>query len=133
MTPTEIPLRSPHNDFMTSPKVMQPEKRIARGGTTEGMSAWLMTIPELVTLIAGAQFPSLQQTVRGGSLAHPDSAATAQKPQAALDALMHHCQRARPNAHRAVHTLATRAAPETTRHSPQRFASAAAAKGASDS
>jgi cysteine desulfurase/selenocysteine lyase len=51
----------------------------------------------------------LQQQVHGVPLAYLDNAATAQKPQAVIDALAHYYTYDYANVHRAVHTLAERA------------------------
>ncbi len=56
-----------------------------------------------------AQFPALAQTVHGKRLAYLDSAATALKPQAVLNALATAYGRDMANVHRAVHELARRA------------------------
>jgi cysteine desulfurase/selenocysteine lyase len=54
-------------------------------------------------------FPVLRQQVHGVPLAYLDNAATAQKPQAVIDALAHYYTHDYANVHRAVHTLAARA------------------------
>ena len=54
-------------------------------------------------------FPVLQQRVHGVPLAYLDNAATAQKPQAVIEALAHYYTRDYASVHRAVHTLAARA------------------------
>ncbi len=74
-----------------------------------------------------AQFPALHQTVYGKPLVYLDNAATTQKPQAVLDALMHYYQHDNANVHRSVHSLAARAtaALEDTRSQLQRFIHAA--------
>ena len=54
-------------------------------------------------------FPVLSQQVYGVPLAYLDNAATAQKPQAVIDALTHYYTHDGANVHRAVHTLAARA------------------------
>ncbi len=74
-----------------------------------------------------AQFPALHQTVHGKPLAYLDNAATTQKPQAVLDALLHHYRHNNANVHRAVHTLAERAtqALEKARQCVQHFIHAA--------
>ncbi len=56
-----------------------------------------------------AQFPILQETVRGKRLAYLDNAATTQKPEAVLQALDHYYRHQNANVHRAVHMLAERA------------------------
>lgn len=73
-----------------------------------------------------AQFPILQQTVHGKPLTYLDSAATAQKPQAVLDALLGHYTRDNANIHRAVYQIGERAtsAYEAARGTVQRFLNA---------
>lgn len=54
-------------------------------------------------------FPILGQKVHGKPLVYLDSAATAQKPQAVLDALSRYYAQDNANVHRGVHTLSERA------------------------
>ena len=54
-------------------------------------------------------FPALRQEVHGHPLAYLDNAATAQKPQAVLDALRGFYEGDCANVHRGVHTLSVRA------------------------
>ena len=54
-------------------------------------------------------FPILDQQVRGRRLAYLDNAATTQKPQVVLDALVRYYQHDNANVHRGLHTLAERA------------------------
>ncbi|WP_163866365.1 cysteine desulfurase [Myxococcus eversor] len=54
-------------------------------------------------------FPLLHQEVRGRPLVYLDSAATAQKPQAVLDAIVRFYQHDNANVHRGVHVLSERA------------------------
>jgi cysteine desulfurase/selenocysteine lyase len=54
-------------------------------------------------------FPALHQTVHGKPLVYLDSAATSQKPQAVIDALVAYYTRDNANVHRGVHTLSERA------------------------
>jgi cysteine desulfurase/selenocysteine lyase len=56
-----------------------------------------------------ADFPALHQSIRGKPLVYVDNAATTQKPQAVIDALVHYYAFDNSNVHRGVHTLATRA------------------------
>ncbi len=56
-----------------------------------------------------ADFPILQQTIHGQPLAYLDNAATAQKPQRVIDALVHYYTDDNANVHRGVHTLSVRA------------------------
>jgi len=74
-----------------------------------------------------AQFPALHQTVYGKPLIYFDNAATTQKPQVVLDALLHYYQHDNANVHRGIHALADRAteALEATRKTVQRFIHAA--------
>ena len=51
-------------------------------------------------------FPILDQQVRGRRLAYLDNAATTQKPQVVLDALVRYYQHDNANVHRGLHTLA---------------------------
>lgn len=55
------------------------------------------------------QFPILNQTVNDEPLIYFDNAATTQKPQAVLEAMMRYYQADNANIHRGVHTLAERA------------------------
>ncbi len=52
-----------------------------------------------------ADFPILSREVHGQPLIYFDNAATTQKPQAVLDALMHYYSSDNANIHRAVHLL----------------------------
>lgn len=71
-------------------------------------------------------FAILQQTVNGKPLVYLDNAATTQKPQAVLDALMHYYTCDNANVHRGVHTLADRATAqfEAARETVQHFINA---------
>jgi cysteine desulfurase/selenocysteine lyase len=75
-------------------------------------------------------FPILKSRVHGKPLVYLDNAATTQKPQAVIDALMAYYQGQNSNIHRGVHHLsevATRAY-ETARVKIQRFLNAADAR-----
>ena len=74
-------------------------------------------------------FPILKQRVRGKPLVYLDNAASAQKPQAVIDALSHFYSTSYANIHRGIHWLSERAteAYETARVSVQRFIGAAEA------
>ncbi len=68
--------------------------------------------PSPVRLLADevrADFPILSQQVNGKPLVYLDNAATSQKPQAVLDAMLHYYQFDNANVHRGVHTLSARA------------------------
>jgi cysteine desulfurase/selenocysteine lyase len=56
-----------------------------------------------------SDFPILHQKVYGKPLIYLDNAATAQKPQAVLDALTHYYSTDNSNVHRGVHALSVRA------------------------
>jgi len=73
-----------------------------------------------------AQFPALAQTVRGKRLAYLDSAASALKPLAVIDAMRAFDSRDYANIHRGVHALSQRAtdAFEAARQEVARFLNA---------
>ncbi|GAC1499875.1 MAG: cysteine desulfurase [Vulcanimicrobiaceae bacterium] len=78
--------------------------------------------------VIAADFPILaQKTSRGKRLAFLDSAASSQKPQAVIDALVHYYSHDNANIHRGVYELATRAtdAFEGARAKVARFINAA--------
>jgi cysteine desulfurase / selenocysteine lyase len=68
-------------------------------------------------------FPALNQQVRGKDLVYLDSAASAQKPQAVIDAMMNVYKKDYSNVHRGVHTLSERATQhfEAAREAISRF------------
>jgi cysteine desulfurase / selenocysteine lyase len=72
-------------------------------------------------------FPILHQDIHGHPLVYLDNAATSQKPQAVLDALMHYYGFDNANVHRGVHSLSARAtdAYEGARDRVQKFINAA--------
>jgi cysteine desulfurase / selenocysteine lyase len=72
-------------------------------------------------------FPILREKIHGKPLIYLDNAATSQKPQAVIDALVHYYSHDNANVHRAVHLLSTRAteACERTREKVRRFINAA--------
>jgi cysteine desulfurase / selenocysteine lyase len=55
------------------------------------------------------EFPILNREVKGRPLIYLDNAATTQKPQPVLDALMHYYTNYNANIHRGIHTLAEEA------------------------
>jgi cysteine desulfurase/selenocysteine lyase len=56
-----------------------------------------------------AEFPILQQTVRGKPLVYLDNAATSQKPRSVIDAVRRYYEEDNANVHRGVHLLSERA------------------------
>ena len=71
-------------------------------------------------------FPILRQTVNGKPLVYLDNAATSQKPQAVIDALVRYYSTENSNVHRGVHTLSQMATDdyEAARSKVQRFINA---------
>ena len=55
------------------------------------------------------EFPILNREVKGRPLIYLDNAATTQKPQQVLNALMHYYTNYNANIHRGIHTLAEEA------------------------
>ena len=53
-----------------------------------------------------AQFPILSRKINGQPVAYLDNAASAQKPQAVLDALSHQMSHSFANVHRGLHSMA---------------------------
>lgn len=78
---------------------------------------------------ARAQFPILSRQVNAKPLVYLDSAASAQKPRAVIDAMVRSMEGSYANVHRGLHTLAneTTEAFETARESVARFLNAEAA------
>lgn len=74
-----------------------------------------------------ADFPILGRPVRGRPLVYLDSAASAQKPQAVIDAVVRHYTTANANVHRGVHFLSQEASEgyEAARVTAARFLGAA--------
>jgi len=72
-------------------------------------------------------FPILRELVHGTPLVYLDNAATTQKPQAVINALVRYYTNANANVHRGVHTLSERASAlyEGARETAQRFLNAA--------
>lgn len=54
-------------------------------------------------------FPILQQTIHGKPLVYLDSAASSQKPQAVINAMVDYYSKHHANVHRGIHTLSERA------------------------
>lgn len=73
------------------------------------------------------QFPLLNREVKGKPLIYFDNAATSQKPQSVIDALVNYYTNYNANVHRGLHTLAEEAtlAFEATRDAAQQFIHAA--------
>lgn len=73
-----------------------------------------------------ADFPILHQKVHGHPLVYLDNAATTQKPQAVIDALVHYYTHDNANVHRGIHELSNRAsaAYEATRIRAAQFLNA---------
>lgn len=73
------------------------------------------------------QFPVLNREVKGNPLIYFDNAATSQKPQVVIDALVNYYTNYNANVHRGIHTLAEEAtlAMEITRDAVQQFIHAA--------
>src|SRR5919112_217179 len=71
-------------------------------------------------------FPALKREVKGKPLVYFDNAATTQKPQAVIDALVNYYSNYNANIHRGIHTLAEEAtaAFEATRDTVQEFINA---------
>jgi cysteine desulfurase/selenocysteine lyase len=72
------------------------------------------------------QFPVLTREVKGRPLIYFDNAATSQKPQIVIDALVNYYSNYNANIHRGIHTLAEEAtaAFEATRDTAQKFINA---------
>lgn len=72
------------------------------------------------------QFPILHQQINGRDLVYFDNAATSQKPQSVIDALVGYYTGYNANIHRGIHTLAEKAtrAYEDTRATARRFINA---------
>ena len=72
------------------------------------------------------QFPVLNRLVKGKPLIYFDNAATSQKPQVVIDALVEYYSGFNANIHRGIHTLAEEAtaAFEATRDTVKQFINA---------
>jgi cysteine desulfurase/selenocysteine lyase len=75
-------------------------------------------------------FPILAREVNGHPLVYLDNAASAQRPQAVIDAIAHYYAEIHANVHRGVHTLSQRAteAFESARERARRFINAASTR-----
>ena len=81
-------------------------------GEVTSMTATAATPINTQDLLAAevrTDFPILSQQVNGKPLVYLDNAATSQKPQIVLDAMLHYYQADNANVHRGVHTLSARA------------------------
>ncbi len=72
------------------------------------------------------QFPALNRQIKGKPLVYFDNAATTQKPQVVIDALVDYYSNYNANIHRGIHTLAEEAtaAFESTRDTVKEFINA---------
>jgi cysteine desulfurase/selenocysteine lyase len=77
--------------------------------TGKRMSPWTMKPEKPDWEAVRADFPILQQEVRGCPLIYFDNAASSQKPRAVLDALRHYYEHDNANVHRGLHELSSRA------------------------
>jgi cysteine desulfurase/selenocysteine lyase len=69
-----------------------------------------LTIPKALDIAAIRQeFPILNREVKGRPLIYLDNAATTQKPQQVIDAIIHYYTNYNANIHRGIHTLAEEA------------------------
>jgi cysteine desulfurase/selenocysteine lyase len=82
---------------------------------------------ELDVNVIRSQFPILNREVKGKPLVYFDNAATSQKPQVVIDALVNYYTGYNANIHRGIHTLAEEAtaAYEATRDAAKEFINAA--------
>lgn len=87
----------------------------------------LTTIPAYNVQTIRSQFPILKRQLQGKPLVYLDNAATSQKPQVVLDALIQYYTQFNANIHRGIHTLAEEAtaAYESTRLRVKEFIGAA--------
>src|SRR5579871_2809392 len=78
---------------------------------------------------ARAEFPILQRQVNGKPLVYLDSAASAQKPRAVIEAMSRAMETSYANVHRGLHTLSTESteAYEKARENARRLINAASA------
>ena len=87
------------------------------------LSATIKKNQELDITAIREQFPVLKREVKGRPLVYFDNAATSQKPQSVIDALVNYYTLYNANIHRGIHTLAEEAtaAFEETRTAVQQF------------
>lgn len=92
------------------------------GSTSERTAAPANAVAFDVTKVR-SDFPILAQKVNGKPLVYLDNAATSQKPQQVIDAIIAYYQRDNSNVHRGLHTLSERAtaAYEQARSKVRRF------------
>lgn len=85
-----------------------------------------VSIPAIDVAAIRSQFPILQRQVKGKPLVYFDNAATAQKPQVVIDALVEYYSQYNANIHRGIHTLAEEATAgfEATRDAFRQFVNA---------
>ena len=69
----------------------------------------MQSVSALDPVALRADFPALAQRVNGKSLVYLDNAATSQKPQAVIDALIQYYENDNANVHRGIHELSRRA------------------------
>ncbi|HTB25679.1 MAG TPA: aminotransferase class V-fold PLP-dependent enzyme, partial [Puia sp.] len=69
-----------------------------------------LTIPKTLDVTAiRKEFPILNREIKGRPLIYLDNAATTQKPQQVIDAIVHYYTNYNANIHRGIHTLAEEA------------------------
>src|SRR5438128_6788263 len=94
------------------------------------MSTLTSVVPAFDVARIREDFPILKQKIHGKPLVYLDNAATSQKPQAVIDAMVHFYSTDCSNIHRGVHQLSERStnAYEATRARVQRFINAREAR-----
>ena len=100
---------------------------VANQLSREPLTSGLLAAGKLDLEKIRADFPILAQQVHGHPLVYLDNAATSQKPQAVLDAIVRYYEQDNANIHRGVHTLSVRAteAHDAARETVRRFLNAA--------
>lgn len=93
---------------MTSPALSESRRDERRDGASPRRAEGAVARPFDVERVR-ADFPILTRQIRGRQLAYLDNAATTQKPQAVLDALMRYYTTSNANVHRGVHLLSQEA------------------------